>query len=120
MLRAQQEPREKIRLGCTPSSEEACVFAGQLFDLFREAGWTVRGNTVERGTFDVPRPGVTLTKQGIGQNNQSDPNSELWVEQTPSLQSLERAFATIGIEAQKIADPQIEEGVIAVIVGLEP
>jgi hypothetical protein len=120
VLKAQREPREQIRLGCVPSSEETCVFAGQLFDLFREAGWTVRGNKVERGTLEIPRPGVVLMRQGIGESNPSDPNSGLRMIQTPSLQSVERAFAGIGIKVEKAANALLEEDVTAVIVGLEP
>jgi len=48
MLKKAKEPKEVIKLGCAGGDEDACVFAGQLFDLFREAGWLVEGNKVER------------------------------------------------------------------------
>jgi hypothetical protein len=117
LLKVQQQPREEIGLGCAAFSEEACVLAGQLLNVFREAGWVIQGNQVERVTLPKPLSGVALFKHGEGKLDPSNPKSGLWVEQTASLVTLRESFAKIGIEADTQADAQMPKGIIGVFIG---
>jgi hypothetical protein len=119
-LKVQQQSRKEIRLGCAVFSEEACVLcvlAGQLLKVFREEGWVVQGNKVERVTLPKPLAGVALFKHGEGQLDPSNPKSGLWVEQTASLVTLRASFAKIGMEADTRADAQMPKGTIGVFIG---
>jgi hypothetical protein len=119
-LRSQPPPREEVMVGCPAASEEACVFAAQFIDLFQEAGWVVRGNRVERGMLGKPDAGVVLMKRGEGTLDPSDPRSGLWVQQSTSMQTLEKAFASADMGTKQSAVVQMPEGVIGVFVGIEP
>lgn len=115
-LKAATEPKEGVRLGCAGADEQACVLAGDLLDLFQKAGWTVRSDGVERVRLSKPKSGVVLLKRGAT----TDPpptGSGVWVLQTPSLLTVERAFKTIGINTEKAADATMPEGVIGVFIG---
>lgn len=118
-LKGQSTSREKIRLGCAVESERACVFAGQLYELFDEAEWEIVGNQVERGEEGKPMAGVALHKRGTWATPQAR-HSGIWVLQTESLQTLEKAFNSIGIETTQVADWGMDEGTIGVFVGAEP
>lgn len=118
-LSSQPPPREEVMIGCPTASEEACVFAAQFIDLFQEAGWVVRGNQVERGMLGKPDAGVLLMKRGEGKLDPSDPWSGLWVQQSPSMQTLEKAFASVGIGTKQSAVARMPEGVIGVFIGIE-
>lgn len=117
LLKSAKQPREEIKLGCAAGSEEACVFASQLLNLFREAGWVVQGDQVERVMLSKPLAGVALFKRGEGKLDPSNPKSGLWVEQTPGLITLRESFAKIGIETDAQADAQMPESVIGVFIG---
>lgn len=67
-----------------------------------------------------PDAGVVLMKRGEGKLDPSDPKSGLWVQQSPSLQTLEKAFERLGMDAKQSAVAQMPEGVIGVFVGIEP
>lgn len=116
-LRAQTTPRYIIRIGCAQASEEACVLAGHFLDFFREANWTVEGNSVQRVTLGKPEAGILLLLQGTGTIDPNNPHSGLWVLQSPSLLTVQGAFRNIGISVGQRADSQIPDDVIAIHFG---
>ena len=119
-LRAGQPPHESIRIGCPQSSEDACVFAATFIEHFKNAGWTVEPDAVQRLVLPKPMAGVAIFRRGTGVIDPSNPQSGLWVQQTPDLERVTRAFARLGFATQPQADPTMPEGVIGVYFGPEP
>src|ERR1022692_2699980 len=60
VLRAQAEARYVIRIGCEPRAEESCVIAGRFVEFFREAGWIVEDNSVQRTMLGKPEAGILV------------------------------------------------------------
>ncbi len=120
MLRKAKDPTEVIKLGCAGNDENACVFAGQLFGLFREAGWVVEGNKVERVMLGIPMPGIALFRRGEGKLDPSNPKSGLWVKQTDSLSVVRASFEKVGFSTETRAEAKFAENVIGVFVGPYP
>ena len=120
MLKRAKDPKEKIKLGCAGNDENACVFAGQLFGLFREAGWVVEGNKVGRVMLGIPLPGIALFRRGEGKLDSSNPKSGLWVKQTDSLSIVRTSFEKVGFPTEIMAEAKFTENVIGVFVGPYP
>ena len=118
-LKEQKAPREGIQVGCPQADENTCIYATQFIDLFREAGWTVQGNQVQRVTLGRPSSGVTLFKRGSGKLDPSNWRSGLWTAISPSLESVRQAFVNVGIEPDSGANSDLPEEVIAVYFGSE-
>src|ERR1700683_2966490 len=118
-LQAQQAPREEIILACPQQEESTCVYAAQFINLFREAGWKVRGNIVERGMLGIPYSGVILVKRGAGQIDPNDWRSGLWSNISASFETVRAAIVSIGIEPDSISDAQLTENALRVYFGLE-
>lgn len=115
-LKSVPESRESVRLGCAAADEQACVLAGNFFDIFHKAGWTVRTIGVERVRLSIPRGGVVLMKHGE-RTDPPPPGSGVWVLQTPSSLAVESAFHAIGLHTEKNADATMPEGVIGIFIG---
>jgi hypothetical protein len=118
-LREQKVAREEIQIACPQDDEKTCVYAAQFIDFFREAGWTVQGNQLERVTLAKPLAGVTLFKHGSGKLDPSNWRSGLWAALSPSVESVYQAFVNVGIEPDSGANPQLPEGIITVYFGPE-
>jgi hypothetical protein len=121
-LRKQDSPRDTIRLMCPQADENTCAYAGQFIALFGEAGWTVIGNQVERGTFSRPMSGVVLIRPRAG--GELDPskwNSGLWAAVTPSVENIRRAFVNIEIEPDSVVeiDSRFPNGIMGIYFGPE-
>jgi hypothetical protein len=56
ILRTQPE-HVLIHLMCPPGDEKDCAVAGQFISLFRQNGWDVKGNVVDRVINGSTRPG---------------------------------------------------------------
>jgi hypothetical protein len=109
-------PREDVRLSCPGADEQACVLAGEFLELFQAAQWKVVGDQVLRGQIGKPRRGIVLLKRGVT-TSPPPPGSGVWVNMSPSLTALQRAFAGIGQHVETFADAAQPEGVITVFVG---
>lgn len=118
-LTEQQSPREEIRIACPTADEKTCVYAAQFIDFFREAGWKVQGNSVERTVLGKPLAGVIFFQHGTGKLDPSNWRSGLWTAFSPSLENVRQAFVNVGIEPEAMADPAYPEGVIGVFFGAE-
>lgn len=142
-LKAAPEPREEVRLGCPPADEDACLVAGQLLRLFRQAGWVVQDDRVERALLGKPTPGIVVMRQasvpkGPGyrvpasqvppQQQGTEPRDDFapvpgepgrWFKITPSLLAIEGAFASAGLTVRRRANvgSELPENVLAVFVG---
>lgn len=120
ILKKAKDPKESIKLGCAGNDENACVFAGQLFGLFRESGWIVEGNVVERVALGVPLPGIALFRRGEGKLDPSNPKSGLWIKHTYGLSIVQSSFEKIGLSTETKAEAKFDENVIGVFVGPYP
>jgi hypothetical protein len=73
--------------------------------------------------LNLPKPiaGIGLFKRGLGTYVPSRPNSGLWVEQTPSLRTIERAFDKIGLKSELLpqADQTLPDGAVGIYFGIE-
>lgn len=118
-LKQQKEPREEIQIACPQAEESTCVYAAQFINLFREAGWKVQGNAVQRGALGAPLAGVILVKHGTGTIDPSNWRSGLWTQMSPSFENVRQAFINVGIEPDSIADQALSENVIRVYFGSE-
>jgi hypothetical protein len=118
-LKEQKAPREEIQFACPQDDETVCVYAAQFIDLFREAGWKVSSNQVERVVLAKPQAGIVLYKHGTGQLDPNNWRSGLWVQMSASLRSVYRAFNSVGIEPDSAANPSLPENIITIYFGLE-
>lgn len=122
VLQSQSEPREAVKIGCPSNDEQTCVFAGNFLNLFKVAEWPLQFDSIKRLNLPKPLSGVALFKHGTGGYDPSLLNSGLWVQETPSLTTIQKAFAKIGMKAQlqKQADVQMPNNLIGVCFGVEP
>ena len=54
-------------MACAQADEAACIYADQFINIFRDAGWKVHNNRLDRIMLARPWPGVVLFKKGTGQ-----------------------------------------------------
>jgi hypothetical protein len=118
-LSEQKEPREEIQILCAEGDEPSCLYGGQFVNLFREAGWKVQNNRIERVRLNNPSAGIVLFKHGTGKLDPDNWQSGLWTALTASLVDVRRAFVNIGIEPESASNPELREGVISIYFGLE-
>ena len=118
-LQEQKEPRETITLSCPAADENTCVYAAQFVDMFREAGWKIQNNAVERVTLGRAYPGVILVKHGTGKLDPNNWRSGLWTQMSPSLEHVRQAFINVGIEPDSIADEALPQDMLRVYFGSE-
>jgi hypothetical protein len=118
-LSAQKSPRDTVRLVCPRADESACAYAGQFISLFREAGWTVLGNQIERGTLARPESGVILLLPGSGNLDSAKWNSGLLTVVSSSLENVRQAFVNVEVEPGYSADSRIPDRMMAVYFGPE-
>jgi hypothetical protein len=118
VLRGQAAPKQTIRLACAAADETACVYAGQFINVFKEAGFTVDTGMVQRVTLGIPYEGIRLfghTDKGFDPND--PPNTGRWLQITPTLVSIYKAFSTIGVEADGGTDAGLPEQMLTIYVG---
>jgi hypothetical protein len=118
-LRAQRSQREEIVFACPAADENACVYATQFPDYFREAGWSVPRNGIERVTLGVAYAGIVIVTHADAKPDFTKPGSGVWVAMTPSLASVYEAFHNVGIEADDISDTDLPGTTLRIYVGAE-
>jgi hypothetical protein len=120
-LASQKEQRERVRLGCPAANEDICVLAAPFIDAFKRGHFFVEGDQIYRVTLGKPTGGVIISSYGHADAfDPQDPDQGKWVRQTPSLDTIEEAFAVIGINATGGADESLQNDVITVYFGIEP
>lgn len=118
-LKEQQASRDEIQVLCPQMDEGTCIYAAQYVNIFRDAGWTVQSNKVERVIMESPLAGITIFRKGTGSPDPNNWRSGVWTRVTPSLVSVAQAFENVGIEPGSGNNPQLPEGAIAVYFGPE-
>jgi hypothetical protein len=119
-LSSQLDAKEVISIDCPAGDEPVCVYAAQFVDLFKGARWIVDGGVVHRITLGIPHAGVVL---GSHVDAPFDPNAKAgtgqWVQMTPSLVSVQQAFANIRIGTVGDSGPEIPKNRVEVYFGPE-
>lgn len=119
-LKQQSQERFEIQLACPGADEATCVYAAQYIDLFREAGWKVQNNRVERVALGVPYEGIRIFSYVPKYPEPDAPvGSGVWSAITPSLISVYRAFSVIGIESESGIRNDEKPNVLTVYFGSE-
>lgn len=117
-LRVQQKgEHEEIQIVCPAADEPTCVYAEQFINIFRDAGWKVQNNEVQRVTLARPPAGVMLYKHSDGTPDPNDWRSGAWTRVSPGLVSVYQAFASIGIEPDEESRKDIAEEVMTIYFG---
>lgn len=120
-LASQTDPREHVRLGCPAANEDICILVTPFVDAFKRGHFIVENDRVERVTLGKPSAGVLLFRYGHADAfNPQDPDQGVWTKITPSLETIEAAFAEIGINAQSLADENLPQDVVGIYFGVEP
>ena len=120
-LKLQEQPREELKFLCPITREDLCVIATDYLEMFQRAGWKTPNGGIERGEYGKSFPGITIAKRPNG--GTADPNNPdrgLWVEQSISLVTIERAFHAVQIPIRASADPVLPEKTISVYFGPAP
>jgi hypothetical protein len=110
--------KQTVEIACPEHDESVCVYSSQFVQYFGDAGWDVKGK-VERVTLARPQSGVVLVERGGDPKKAFDWNTGGWTAMTPDVESLYRAFKSIGITLGSSAGPFVEDGVIIVWFGEE-
>ena len=119
-LKRQTNDRYEIQLACPSADEATCVYAAQFINLFREAGWKVQNNQVQRVVLGVPYDGVRLFSYVAKYPEPDAPvDSGVWTKITPSLISVYKSFSAIGIEPDSGIRNDMPENVLTVYFGSE-
>jgi len=119
-LKDQTRDRFTVILSCPSDDEQVCVYGAQYINIFREAGWTVQNNQIERATLGVPYNGIRLFSYVPNYPKSDAPvNSGVWTKITPSLISVYSAFSAIGIEADSGIRNDVPENFLTVYFGPE-
>jgi hypothetical protein len=120
VLASQTETRERVRLGCPAANEEICILVTPFIDAFKRGHFIVENDIIERVTLGKPTGGVVLFKYGHADAfNPQDPDQGVWVKISPSLATVESAFAEVGINVTTSADESLPQDVIAIFFGIE-
>jgi len=119
-LKKQTDDRYEIQLTCPSADEPTCVYAAQFITLFREAGWKVQNNQVQRVILGVPYSGIRLFSYVEKYPEPDAPaDTGVWTKVSPSLVTVYRSFHAIGIEPDGGIRNDIKENVLTVYFGSE-
>jgi hypothetical protein len=121
ILRSQKEPRETLIFRCPAGDEKLCVVATDFLEIFQRTGWKTPTGGIERGLYAKSATGISAAKRpSPGKVDPNNPDMGLWVLQSPSLVTVERAFKSIGMTAKGEAGQDLDDGVIAIYFGPAP
>jgi len=118
-LKAQTTPREEIQIACPQADESVCVYAAQFINMFREAGWRIQDNQVQRGMLGTPLAGVVLFSHSDSKPDPNNWRSGVWTAFTPSVENVYQGFANVGVEPDSSSRTDIPENVMTVYFGSE-
>jgi|SRR5579872_1623538 len=117
-LKEQKTKSTQIIFACPTSDENACVYASQFPQYFRDSGWDVRTNIIERVTLAVPYSGVIIVVHASGTPNFAA-GTGVWAALPPSLASVYLAFHDLGIEPEDITDQNLPDTTMRIYFGTE-
>ena len=118
ILRSQKEPHESLIVRCPTGDEKLCVIATDFLEMFQRAGWKTPTGGIERGLYAKSIPGISIAKKpSPGTLDPNNPDMGLWVLQSPSLTTVEKAFKSIGMTTTAKAGQDMDDGVISIYFG---
>lgn len=119
-LKQQTDERYTIQLTCPSADESICVYAAQFINLFREAGWKVQNNQVQRVVLGVPYEGIRIFAYVEKYPEPDAPvGSGVWTKVSTSLISVYRSFHAISIEPEEGIRNDMKENVLTIYFGSE-
>jgi len=120
-LASQAKERQHVKLGCPAADENICVLAAPFLNAFKRGHFIVDNDQIFRVVLGKPESGIVISAYGHADKfDPQDPDQGKWVQQTPSLSTVEDAFAAIGVNTGASADETLPESVISVYFGIEP
>jgi hypothetical protein len=100
-LNIQRSNRDKIQLACPAAEESTCVYAAQFINILKEAGWKLQSYDVQIVNLAIPYEGIRMF---VYVKEYPPPDAPIdvgeWSAVSPSMVSIYRAFASIGIETE--------------------
>jgi amino acid transporter len=121
VLASQTETRERIKIGCPLGNEEICISTTPFIEFFKRGHFVVENDRIDRIIPGKPIAGVVLFKYGHADKfDPQDPDQGKWMRYSESLQTVKKAFASVGIKTTTVADEGLPHDVIGVFFGLEP
>lgn len=119
-LKKQNENRYEIQLDCPSADEQTCVYAAQFINLFREAGWKVQNNQVQRVVLGVPYEGVRIFAYVEKLPEPDAPvDRGVWTKVSASLITVYRSFHALNVEPEVGIRNDIKENVLTIYFGSE-
>jgi hypothetical protein len=121
ILKSQKEPREQLKLTCPSNDEGLCVIATGYLELFQRAGWSTPTGGIERGLYGKSVSGISIAKKPEpGTADPNNPNLGLWVPQTVSIVTIIKAFDSLNLKVNRIAEQDLPENMISIYFGPQP
>lgn len=119
-LRIQTSNRDEIQLACPAAEEVTCVYAAQFINIFKESGWKLQSYDVQRVNLAIPYEGIRMFGY-VKEYPPPDapPNIGEWSSISPSMVSIYRAFASVGIETETGIRKDEEQNVLTLYFGSE-
>lgn len=121
LKRPQTEPKDILRIGCTPTwSEKSCIAAANFLMKFSEAGWVIDTDRVFRMDTQIPNAGVTLCTNFVPPGPKLPPHLGRWEKMNASSVTILCSLAGIGIPFHAGSDPALPNGTLGIYFGPEP
>jgi hypothetical protein len=119
-LSVQTSGRDKILLACPAAEESACVYAAQFINIFKGAGWKLQSYEIQRVNLAVPYEGIRMFGY-VREYPPADapPDVGEWAAISPSMVSIYKAFASIGIETETGIRKDEDQDVLTLYFGSE-
>ncbi len=107
-------------IACPDADEPTCVYAAGFIPLFQRAGWKVEGPAVERVRLGRPTATVSIVQHGPPLVDPQNPDQGVWTTLSPWDQLLKTAFNMVGIQVERINDPNLPNDKIRIYFGSVP
>jgi hypothetical protein len=119
-LRIQSSNRDRIQLACPAAEESTCVYAAQFINVFKRTGWKLQSYDVQRVSLAIPYEGIRMFGY-VKEYPAPDAAPEIgeWSSISPSMVTIYRAFASIGIETETGIRKDEEQDVLTLYFGSE-
>jgi hypothetical protein len=119
-LEQQRDERYEIQIACPSADEASCIYATQFIDLFREVGWKIQDNQVQRVTLGRAYGGTRLFEYVEKYPPPDAPtNQGVWTLTSSSLVSVYRAFSAVGIEPDEGIRDDVKPNILTIYFGSE-
>jgi hypothetical protein len=106
-----------VWLSCPQAKEDICLLVGQFIDMFKEAGWTVKPETVRRDAPGIPLSGVRLVYYAPDPPQSPKLGEGVWTAQPLESLNLEEAFKALHIPTEGVHGATVPRDEIGIYFG---